>query len=219
MKSAKTKPERVKAILQGLAEAYPHAECALVHKSAWQLLVATILSAQCTDARVNQVTPELFRKIPSVKAMAELSAEALEPEIRSTGFYRNKAKAITGAARRIVEAYGGKVPDTMEDLLTLPGVARKTANVVLGVWFQKATGVVVDTHVQRVSQRLELTRNTAPEKIEQDLQAILAQSEWIAFSHRVIAHGRQCCLARKPRCAACPIEPLCHAADKTYSSV
>ena len=219
MKSAKTKPERVKAILKGLAEAYPHAECALVHKSAWQLLVATILSAQCTDARVNQVTPELFRKIPSVKAMAELSAEALEPEIRSTGFYRNKAKAITGAARRIVEAYGGKVPDTMEDLLTLPGVARKTANVVLGVWFKKATGVVVDTHVQRVSQRLELTKNTAPEKIEQDLQALLAQSEWIAFSHRVIAHGRQCCLARKPRCAACPIEPLCHAADKTYSSV
>lgn len=219
MKSAKTKPERVKAILKGLAEAYPNAECALVHKNAWQLLVATILSAQCTDARVNQVTPELFRKIPGVKAMAELSAEALEPEIRSTGFYRNKAKAITGAARRIVEAYGGKVPDTMEDLLTLPGVARKTANVVLGVWFKKATGVVVDTHVQRVSQRLELSKNTAPEKIEQDLQALLAQSEWIAFSHRVIAHGRQCCLARKPRCAACPIEPLCHAADKTYSSV
>ena len=219
MKSAKIKPERVKAILQGLEKAYPNAECALAHQNAWQLLVATILSAQCTDARVNLVTPPLFKKIPTVQAMAALSAEALEPEIRSTGFYRNKAKAITGAARRIVEAYGGKVPDTMEDLLTLPGVARKTANVVRGVWFHKASGVVVDTHVQRVSQRLELTRNSTPEKIEQDLQAILPQGEWIAFSHRVIAHGRQCCLARKPRCAACPIEPLCHAADKTCSSV
>ncbi|HUX67124.1 MAG TPA: endonuclease III [Terriglobales bacterium] len=217
-KPEKVKPARVQAILRGLAEAYPNAECALAHRSAWQLLLATILSAQCTDARVNLVTPLLFQKIPTVKAMAALSAEALEPEIRSTGFYRNKAKAITGAARRIVEAYGGKVPDRMEDLLTLPGVARKTANVVLGVWFHQASGVVVDTHVQRVSQRLELTQNTAPEKIEQDLQAILPQREWIAFSHRVIAHGRQCCLARKPKCSACGLEPLCHAPDKTYSS-
>ncbi|MGH9393043.1 MAG: endonuclease III [Terriglobales bacterium] len=210
----RTSPQRVKAILAGLAAAYPEAACALVHENAWQLLVATILSAQCTDARVNLVTPGLFRKYPTPQAMAAIAPEALEPEIRSTGFYRNKAKSITGAARRLVEAYHGEVPASMEELLTLPGVARKTANVVLGVWFHRASGIVVDTHVQRISQRLELTGNEAPEKIEADLQQLIPQAQWIAFSHRLIAHGRQCCVARKPKCAICPIEPLCHSADK-----
>ncbi|MGH9466778.1 MAG: endonuclease III, partial [Terriglobales bacterium] len=205
MPSKRTSPERVHAILSGLREAYPDAECALVHGSAWELLVATILSAQCTDVRVNMVTPALFRKYPRVGDMAALAPEALEPDIRSTGFYRNKAKSITGAARRLVDVYHGEVPASMEDLLTLPGVARKTANVVLGVWFHQASGIVVDTHVQRVSRRLELTRNEAPEKIEQDLQKLIPRDEWIAFSHRVIAHGRQLCVARKPRCATCPI--------------
>ncbi|MGH9488091.1 MAG: endonuclease III [Terriglobales bacterium] len=208
-------PDRVRAILDGLAEEYPDAHCALVHHSAWELLVATILSAQCTDVRVNMVTPGLFRKYPMVADMARLTPEKLETEIRSTGFYHNKAKSVVGAARRIVDEYGGEVPDAMEELLTLPGVARKTANVVLGVWFQQASGIVVDTHVQRVSQRLELTRNEAPGKIETDLMQIVPQAQWIAFSHRVIAHGRSLCVARKPKCAACPIEPLCHAPDKT----
>lgn len=210
-----TDPQRVGGILRGLAEAYPHAECALVHHSAWELLVATILSAQCTDVRVNLVTPTLFRKYPGPKEMAALTPEKLEPEIRSTGFYRNKAKAIVGAAQRVMSAWGGQVPAHMDDLLTLPGVARKTANVVLGVWFHAASGIVVDTHMQRVSQRLDLTRNEAPEKIEQDLMQLVPKKEWIAFSHRVIAHGRQCCVARKPKCAQCPVEPLCYAADKT----
>lgn len=214
-----SKSERVQKILKGLAQAYPDAACALIHRDAWQLLAATILSAQCTDARVNQVTPALFRKYPAVAAFAALTPEALEPEIHSTGFFRNKAKSIVGAARRIVQQYGGRVPQTMEELLTLPGVARKTANVVLGVAFQQAAGVVVDTHVQRVSRRLGLTRNEAPEKIEQDLQRLIPQKAWIAFSHQVIFHGRQCCLARKPKCAACSLEPLCHAPDKTTSSV
>lgn len=211
-------PARVKAILDGLAAEYPQAECALKHKNAWQLLVATILSAQCTDARVNLTTPELFRQYPTVREMAALAPEALEPLIRSTGFYRNKAKSIVGAARRIVDAFGGQVPATMDELLTLPGVARKTANVVLGVWFKKATGIVVDTHVTRVSQRLELTRNTAAEKIEQDLMRIVPQEQWIAFSHRVIWHGRLRCLARKPRCVDCTIEKQCRSGDKTWSS-
>lgn len=210
-----TTSKRVQGILGGLAKAYPKAECALKHRNAWELLVATILSAQCTDARVNMVTPALFAKYPTPEAMARVGAEALEPEIRSTGFYRNKAKSIAGAAERIVTVYQGKVPDTMEDLLTLPGVARKTANVVLGVWFHKATGVVVDTHVDRVSHRLELTKNKAAEKIEQDLMRQIPQSEWIMFSHRVIAHGRQVCVARKPKCGVCPIEKLCHSPDKT----
>lgn len=216
-------PARVHAILDGLTRAYPDAECALHHRNAWQLLVATILSAQCTDVRVNMVTPALFQKYPSpaalVRATAEAGPELIEPDIRSTGFYHNKAKSITGAARRIVETYQGKVPDTMEALLTLPGVARKTANVVLGVWFHQAAGVVVDTHVQRVSSRLELASARTPEQIEQQLQRVIPRDHWIAFSHRVIAHGRACCVARKPKCAACPIEPLCRSKDKTFSTV
>ena len=212
-------PARVTAILDGLGAAYPGAECALIHHNAWQLLVATILSAQCTDARVNKVTPLLFGKYPGVEAIAALTPQQLEPEIRTTGFFRNKAKSIVGAAHRIVEVYHGRVPDDMEALLTLPGVARKTANVVLGVWFKKATGVVVDTHVLRVSRRLQLTREIAPEKIEKDLQHLIPNHQWIAFSHRVITHGRQCCTARAPKCSACPIEPLCHAPDKTFTTV
>ncbi len=176
--------------------------------------MATILSAQCTDVRVNKVTPALFAQYGTVAVMAAITPEALEPAIRSTGFYHNKAKSIVGAARRIVEVYGGRVPDSIDALLTLPGVARKTANVVLGVWFHQASGIVVDTHVQRVSQRLELTHNNPPEKIERDLQRLIPLGEWIAFSHRVIAHGRALCLARKPQCAPCPIESLCHAPDK-----
>jgi endonuclease-3 len=209
---------RLARILAALAAAYPKAECALLHRSAWELLVATILSAQCTDARVNLVTPPLFRKYPTVADFAALTPALLEPDIRSTGFYRNKAKSIVGAARRIRDAFAGQVPADMESLLTLPGVARKTANVVLGVWFHQASGVVVDTHVQRIARRLALTREEQPEKIERDLMRLLPPSEWIAFGHRVIAHGRQVCLARSPRCAVCPLEKDCDAADKTYSS-
>lgn len=214
MPSKRLSPERVRGILKALAETYPDAQCALIHHSAWELLVATILSAQCTDVRVNLVTPALFQHHPRVTDFAALMPEQLAPEIRSTGFYRNKAKSIVGAARRIVDAYAGRVPDSMDQLLTLPGVARKTANVVLGVWFHQASGIVVDTHVQRISRRLELTRHEAPEKIEQDLQKLIPPKQWIIFSHRVIAHGRQTCLARKPKCASCPIEPLCFSKDK-----
>jgi endonuclease-3 len=212
-------PERIAGILAALDQAYPAAICALHHHSAWELLVATILSAQCTDARVNLVTPELFRKHPSVHDFARLKPEELEPEIRSTGFFRNKAKAIVGAAQRIVADYGGTVPDEMEPLLQLPGVARKTANVVLGTWFGKAEGVVVDTHVQRLARRLELTVQTDPGKIEQDLMRILPRDRWTLFAHQLILHGRALCLARRPKCADCPMESLCHAGDKTWSTV
>lgn len=211
-------PERVRAILAKLAETYPDVECALHHSNPWELMVATILSAQCTDVRVNMVTPELFRQFPTPKAFAEASLPAIEEAIRSTGFYRNKAKSISGAAKRVLSEYKGKVPQTMEELLTIPGVARKTANVVLGVAFKKAIGVVVDTHVLRISQRLELTKESTPEKIEQDLMKILPQDRWIAFSHEVIHHGRQVCIARKPRCVDCTLEKLCNSDDKTWSS-
>lgn len=211
-------PERIAEILRRLAAAYPNAECALLHRNAWELLVATILSAQCTDARVNMVTPGLFRMFPTPKAMAEASLPAIEAEIKSTGFYRNKAKSISGAAKRLVTEFGGKVPRTMEELLTLPGVARKTGNVVLGVAFGIAVGVVVDTHVLRISRRLSLTQAIEPKKVEQDLIKILPQDHWIAFSHEIIHHGRKVCVARKPRCADCTLETLCHSADKTWSS-
>jgi endonuclease III len=211
-------PERVAEILRRLGATYPNVKCALNHKNAWELLVATILSAQCTDVRVNLVTPELFHKFPTPKALAEASLPAIEAEIRSTGFFRSKAKSINGAAKRLVEVYGGKVPKTMAELLTLPGAARKTANVVLGVAFKIAEGVVVDTHVLRISKRLGLTQQTDPKKVEQDLMKILPQSRWIAFSHEVIHHGRQVCVARKPRCVECSLETLCNSADKTWSS-
>lgn len=212
-------PERVNDILKRLDQRYPGVTCALQHKNPWELLVATILSAQCTDVRVNMVTPVLFKKYPSPSDFAALKPEQLEPDIRSTGFFRNKSKSLVGAAKGVMETFHGQVPETMEDLLTLPGVARKTANVVLGTWFKKAIGVVVDTHVQRISRRLELTRSEDPKDIERDLMKVLPQGKWIEFSHQIIHHGRALCVARKPKCAECPLENICHAADKTWSTV
>lgn len=214
-----TSPERLSEILKRLDRLYPDVTCALSHKDPWELLVATILSAQSTDVRVNMVTPELFRKYPTVDDFAKLEPQQLEPDIRSTGFFRNKSKSVVGAARRVVNEYGGKVPETMEELLTLPGVARKTANVVLGTWFKKAEGLVVDTHVHRISRRLELTKNDDPKKIEQDLMAVIPREKWILFSHQVIWHGRKLCFARSPKCVDCPLENICHAEDKTWSTV
>jgi endonuclease-3 len=212
-------PTRISEILARLDQLYPAVTCALTHSSAWELLVATILSAQSTDANVNRVTPELFRKYPTVEAFAALTPEQLQPDVRSTGFFRNKSKSVVGAAKKIVADFGGQVPDDMEKLLTLPGVARKTANVVLGSWFHKAVGVVVDTHVHRISRRLELTTQDDPQKIDQDLMKIIPQEKWILFSHQIIWHGRNLCIARKPKCVDCPLENLCHAADKTWSTV
>lgn len=211
-------PERVSAILEILAKTYPGVVCALHHRSAWELVVATILSAQCTDVRVNLVTPALFKAFPTPRAMAAASLPELEELIRTTGFFRNKAKSIHGAARTVVEEFGGKVPQTMDELLRLPGVARKTANVVLGSWFNVAVGVVVDTHVMRLTRRLELTRETAPEKVERDMMKIIPRDRWIAFSHELIHHGRQVCIARKPRCVDCTLEKLCNSSDKTWTS-
>jgi len=214
-----TNPERLRVILDGLAQMYPGAKCALHHSNAWELLVATILSAQCTDVRVNMVTPGLFKKYPTPKDFAALKPEMLEPEIRSTGFFRNKAKSLVGAANKVVHEFGGKVPDEMDKILTIPGVARKTANVVLGSWYGKAEGVVVDTHVHRISRRLELTTHSEAGKIEQDLMRVIPREQWIDFSHRVIWHGRALCIARKPKCVDCKLESICHAADKTWSTV
>lgn len=214
-----TAPERVSQILKRLDQLYPDVTCALTHQSAWELLVATILSAQSTDVRVNMVTPELFKKYPTVQDFARLEPQQLEPDIRSTGFFRNKSKSVVGAAKKIVSDFGGEVPKNMTDLLTLPGVARKTANVVLGTWFKTADGVVVDTHVHRISRRLELTKNEDPKKIEEDLMRIIPKEKWILFSHQVIWHGRKLCFARSPKCADCPLENICHAEDKTWSTV
>jgi endonuclease-3 len=211
--------ERISEILKRLDQLYPDATCALTHRSAWELLVATILSAQSTDANVNRVTPELFAKYPTVEAFAALQPEQLEPDVHSTGFFRNKSKSVIGAAKKIVSDFGGEVPDNMDDLLTLPGVARKTANVVLGTWFKKGVGVVVDTHVTRISRRLELTKNTDAPKIERDLMRVVPQEKWILFSHQIIWHGRKLCIARRPKCAECLLENICHAADKTWSTV
>jgi endonuclease III len=212
-------PERVAEILKRLDQLYPDVTCALTHASAWELVVATILSAQSTDVNVNRVTPELFRKYPTVAAFAALSPEQLEPDVRSTGFFRNKSKSVVGAAKKIMAEFGGQVPQEMEKLLTLPGVARKTANVVLGTWFKNAEGVVVDTHVHRISRRLELTTQDDPQKIEQDLMRIIPREKWILFSHQVIWHGRKLCIARKPKCVDCLLENICNAADKTWSTV
>ncbi|HXR09861.1 MAG TPA: endonuclease III [Candidatus Acidoferrales bacterium] len=209
-----TSPARVRAILEKLDEAYPAATCALHHDNPFQLLISTILSAQCTDERVNQVTATLFPKYPSPEAFAYANPSELEKEIRPTGFFRNKAKSVMGASKLIVEGFGGKVPQTMEELLTLPGVARKTANVVLGTAFGVASGVVVDTHVQRLSGRLDLSRQKDPKKIEQDLMQVIPQDRWILFSHQLIWHGRRVCQARKPRCAECTLESLCYSKDK-----
>ncbi len=205
--------KRIGPILALLHAEYPDAECALNHKNAFELLVATILSAQCTDERVNKVTPALFARFPTPAAMAAADRAELEALVRSTGFFRNKAKNIQGAAERIVAAYDGEVPNEMAELLTLPGVARKTANVVLGVVYGIADGVVVDTHVKRLSTRLKLTKSTTPEKIERDLMKITPREEWINLSHLLIFHGRQVCVARKPRCGACTLVTLCPAAQ------
>jgi endonuclease III len=200
---------RMRQIIRLLRRAHPDARCALVHSNPLELLVATILSAQCTDERVNIVTAELFRKYRAAEDYAGADRAELERDIHSTGFFRNKAKSIQGAAQMIVEEYGGRVPQTMDELLALPGVARKTANVVLGNAFGVASGVVVDTHVSRLSQRLGLTAQTAPEKIERDLIALTPQKDWIDLPHLLIAHGRAVCKARSPQCQACVLEQLC----------
>jgi endonuclease III len=210
-----TDPARVRAILQKLDESYPQATCALTHENPFQLLISTILSAQCTDERVNQVTETLFPKYPTPQAFAYANPAELEKEIRPTGFFRNKTKSIMGASKKIVEDFGGQVPKTMEELLTLPGVARKTANVVLGTAFGIPVGVVVDTHVQRLTERLDLTKNTDPKKIEQDLMKVIPQEKWILFAHQLIWHGRRVCQARKPKCLECNLEKICYSKDKT----
>lgn len=214
-KTAAERAARTRKILAILDRMYPEAACALHHENAWQLLVATILSAQCTDKRVNEVTPGLFRKYPAIEDFAAVSQAELAQDIRSTGFFNNKAKSLIGAARKILSDFHGEVPRTIEELLTVPGAARKTANVVLGTAFQIPSGVVVDTHVQRISQRLDLTRNTEPGKIEKDLMAEIPKDRWILFSHQIIHHGRSLCVARKPKCAECALDKLCYAKDKT----
>lgn len=210
-----TEPKRVAAILAKLEDAYPTATCELKHDNAFQLLISTILSAQCTDVRVNQVTQELYKKYKSPQDFAYANPAELEKEIRPTGFFRNKTKSIIGASKGLIEKFGGEVPGTMEEILTLPGVARKTGNVVLGTAYGIASGIVVDTHVQRLSNRLDLTHNEDPKKIEQDLMAIIPKEKWIIFSHQLIWHGRRVCFARKPNCAACNLEKLCYSKDKT----
>jgi endonuclease III len=211
---AGTDPKRVRAILAKLDEAYPAATCALEHQNPFQLLIATILSAQCTDVRVNEVTRSLFQKYKTPQDFAYANPQELEAEIRPTGFFRAKTKSIQGTSKKIVEEFAGDVPRTMEQLLTLPGVARKTANVVLGTAFGIASGIVVDTHVQRLSGRLDLTRNTDPKKIEQDLMGVIPQDKWIIFAHQLIWHGRRVCQARKPRCMECNLEKICYSEDK-----
>jgi endonuclease III len=214
-RAAGATPARVRAILKKLDEAYPNVTCALEHANAFQLLISTILSAQCTDVRVNQVTTTLFPKYPTPNHFAYANPREIEQDIRPTGFFRNKTKSVIGASRKIVEQFGGEVPSAMEELLSLPGVARKTANVVLGTAFGIAGGVVVDTHVIRLSGRLDLTRNTDPKKIEQDLMQVIPKEKWILFSHQLIWHGRRVCVARKPRCAECNLERICYSKDKT----
>jgi endonuclease III len=211
----KTDPKRVAAILKGLDEAYPNAVCELNHENAFQLLIATILSAQCTDVRVNQVTATLFKKYPTPEAFAHANPSELEKDIRPTGFFRNKTKSVMGASKAILERFGGEVPRTMEEMLTIPGAARKTSNVVLGTAYRIASGVVVDTHVMRLSNRLDLSHGEDPKKIEQDLIKILPQDRWISFSHQLIWHGRRVCYARNPKCADCNLESICTSKDKT----
>jgi endonuclease-3 len=214
-KTAAGRAARVKTILKILDQMYPNVTCALHHSNAWELLVATILSAQCTDKRVNQVTPALFRKYPTIRDFAAANQDEMAQDIRSTGFFNNKAKSVIGAARRILSDYAGEVPRSMEQLLTVPGAARKTANVVLGTAFGIASGVVVDTHVQRIANRLDLTRESDPKKIEQDLMKTIPKEKWILFAHQIIHLGRGPCTARNPKCGECKLNPVCYAKDKT----
>lgn len=214
-KTPAARKERIRVILEKLSEMYPNATCALHHRNPWELLVATILSAQCTDKRVNEVTPGLFAKYPSPADFAAARQEVLANDIRSTGFFNNKSKSLIGAAKKIVNEFSGKVPRTLEELITVPGAARKTANVVLGTAYGVASGVVVDTHVQRVAHRLDLTKHREPIKIEQDLMKVIPRDRWILFSHQIIHHGRALCIARKPKCADCKLNPVCYASDKT----
>ncbi len=217
-KTAAERQARVKKILAILDQMYPAATCALLHSNAWELLVATILSAQCTDKRVNEVTPGLFRKYPTIRDFANAPQAELAQDIRSTGFFNNKSKSLIGAARKILTDFGGQVPRTIEELLTVPGAARKTANVVLGTAYGIASGIVVDTHVQRIARRLDLTKHTDPVKIEKDLMKIIPKEKWILFSHQIILHGRALCTARNPRCSECALDPVCYAKDKMVSS-
>jgi endonuclease-3 len=213
-RTAAERKARLNRIIEELDKLFPEANCALQHKNPWQLLVATILSAQCTDERVNKVTPDLFKKYPTVEALANASQEELAQDIRSTGFFNNKARSLLGAAKKILADHKGRVPRTMEELLEVPGAARKTANVVLGTAYGIPVGVVVDTHVQRIAQRLDLTKNTDPGKIELDLMKAVPQERWILFAHQLIHFGRQVCVARKPRCGECPLDPVCYSKDK-----
>jgi endonuclease III len=221
----KEEKQRTRKLIRLLKREYPEARCSLNHSSPLELLVATILSAQCTDERVNLVTAELFRKYRRAEDYIGVAQGELEADIRPTGFFRNKARAIQGACRMIVEQHVGRVPETLEELLELPGVARKTANVVLGNAFNITSGIVVDTHVARLSQRLSLTAHAQPEKIERELMELVPRADWIIFSHLLIAHGRKVCKARTPLCAECVVEPLCpssllraaHAPDTRYA--
>ena len=217
MKRPRSKAEkqaRLRQILSILDELYPNVTCALHHSNPWELLVATILSAQCTDERVNKVTPGLFAKYPTIQDFAAVRPEVLAVDIHSTGFFNNKAKSVVGAARTILRDFGGEIPRDMESMLTVPGAARKTANVVLGSGFGIASGVVVDTHVGRIAHRLDLTREEHPVKVERDLIAALPRERWILFSHQLIHFGRQICVARRPKCGECPMAQICYAEDK-----
>jgi len=213
MKSSQAK---VKEIIKILRKAYPRPKTALRHKSAFELLVSTILSAQCTDKRVNKITPFLFKKYKSPRDFAQTKQAVLEKEVRSTGFYRNKAKNIIKASERIVNEFGGKVPETMAELITLSGVARKTANIVLSSSFKKAEGIAVDTHVKRLSERIGLSREKDPNKIERDLMQIVPRKDWIDLNYILVDHGRKICMARKPLCPECVIKHLCTSAKKFY---
>lgn len=214
-RTAAERAARVEKILAELQKLFPNVTCALHHTNAWELLVATILSAQCTDERVNMVTPALFKKYPTIEDFARVTQEELGKDIHSTGFYNNKAKNIIGAARQVLTAFGGEIPKTMDEMLTIPGAARKTANVVLGTAYGIAVGIVVDTHMIRLANRLDLSRESDPIKIEKDLVKIVPQNRWIQFSHQMIHHGRGLCKARNPQCSECSLASLCYAEDKT----
>lgn len=215
MKNAK---ERIKEILEILRHDYPKSRTALKFETPLQIMVSTILSAQCTDKRVNQITPALYKEYKTAEDFASADQEELEDAIRSTGFFRNKAKNIIGASRKIVKDFGGKVPETMEELLTLPGVARKTANIVLSSSFNKSEGIAVDTHVKRLSQRLGLSKEKDPDKIERDLMAIVPKKSWLDFNYMLVNHGRKICPARKPLCPSCAIRHLCPSATEFCSN-